>query len=707
MKKKNKKQFRKQAGAIPEKQVQQKPVPKGENGNKLNMLLFGIIALTFIAYLPALKNGFLFWDDPEYILKNPYISNVPFMQHFTGYPQQGNPYYMGNYHPLTMVSLSIDHSFFGTDAFGYHFMNLLFHLLNTVLVFFFVHLLFDKRKVLTAAGAAILFGIHPMHVESVAWVSERKDVLHTLFFLLALVAYLYYIRKDLSIKYLLLSLALFALSLFSKGQAVTLPLVLLLIDLLNRRKMDARMIAEKIPFFILSGVFSLLAIKAQHSISAVNPDFAHSLDSFFWASYGLAVYLIKSILPVNLSGVYPYPFVITGSERLLPLLAYLAPLIFLPLIYFSVRSFRNDRVAAFGILFFIATIIPMLKFIPVGDAIVAERYTYIPYIGLFIIAGYLFERFSGRNNKNLVNAIGIGIVLALAFLTFNRTKVWKDTYSFWNDVAEKNPDYWRSYYCMGQQSYDEGQQANDVKKFDQAVDYYTKSGQMDKYAPPMPYLMRGVAYLDHLNKPELAIADFKKVLSFPNKGDQSQIDGRQDLGLAYYRVGKYDSAMAVYNELLAIAPANANAYMMRGLIHSMKNEIPQSFEDYNKAIGVNPGYSEAYLNRGVLFTDKTNEPEKGLADFKRAYELNPNNADAPINIGIALYKMRQFQQAIQQYNSVLQAAPNNGRVYYLLALVYSEMKDYRNAVANAYKARSLGMAVDDATLKSWEAMAGK
>jgi len=286
-----------------------------------------------------------------------------------------------------------------------------------------------------------------MHVESVTWISERKDVLYTLFYLSALISYLKYITGGEKFKHLAYTFVLFLCSLLSKGQAVTLPAVLLLIDFFMKR--SSKVVAEKVPFFVLSVVFSLIAIKAQQP--AITQDFYGKFDGVFGGMYALLVYLFKSVVPLNLCGLYPYPF---GDAKTVPVYVYFSPVVLGGLIFLGYRFLRTMPQICFGASLFVITISPVLKFIPVGDAIVAERYTYIPYIGLFIMMGvgyqHILQTKERRKFRVVANAV-LGIfVLTLSVMTWNRAKVWKDSKIFLSDIVDKYSDYWRGYQCLGQ-----------------------------------------------------------------------------------------------------------------------------------------------------------------------------------------------------------------------------------------------------------------
>jgi len=667
-----------------------KQIPK--KGISVQTALIAVIVMTFIAFLPTFSNSYVFWDDPDYILHNP-LMTAPLKVVF-GIP---SGYYLANYHPLTILVYTLEHKFFGADMMGYHAVSLLFHMSNSLLVFFFVYYLLGKKNVMIPLVTALLFGVHPMHVESVAWASELKDVMYTFFFLASLNCYVLYMQNGRQLKYLLCALVLYLFSLISKGQAVTLPLCFILVDILLKRKWSISMLTDKIVFFAMSLIFGVIAMKAQ--ASSITNNAAEIFQTFFWGCYGLCMYLLKFILPINLSGLYPYPI---NPDRSIPVFVYASPAYIAVLAFIVYKFFRRDRFVIFGILFFLVNIVTVLKFIPVGDAIIADRYSYIPYIGLFFAVGYGFNKLINnpayKPRKKLIQYGGIVLLAVLSSLTWARTTVWKDSFSFWGDAIKKDPNYWRAYYCTGQEYYDKGD-------YDSAIKYFTGGIKNDKYCPPTVYMWRGITYLEKKHNNDSAIADFKKVLDFGNKADPSQYDGRLDLGLAYYRKGMYDDALKIYNEVIAMAPGEKTGYFQRALVYQyMNNPQPQlALADYNKAIEIDPNYVLAYLNRGSLYVDELGKNDLGIADFAKTLELDPGNIDAITNTGIAYYREGKFDDAIDKYNAVIGKSQNDGKIYFLEALAYAGEKDYAKALQSGEQAEKLGTNVDPALLKDWEA----
>jgi uncharacterized membrane protein (Fun14 family) len=322
---------------------------------------------------------------------------------------------------------------------------MLLHALNAVLVFIFVYLL-SRRRIWPAVISGLLFAIHPMHVESVAWVSERKDVLYTFFFLAGLIVYMKYL-EDEKVWKLGVALLFFLFSCLSKAMAVPFPLILLLIDYLHHRRFSRKLLIEKIPFFIVALVIGLMSVHLQ-SMSAINKFGTFTLyQRIMHASYGFTTYILKFFDPSGLSAFYPYPPITTTG--LLPLSFRLAPYVCIAaaalLVWTATRKGEIPRAIVFGILFYFFTIVLVLQFLSVGKAIMADRYSYIPYIGLAFILGTLADY--AIRKKSSMKYAGYGLAAAtllmavvFSFMTYERTKIWKNDITLWSDALQQYPD---------------------------------------------------------------------------------------------------------------------------------------------------------------------------------------------------------------------------------------------------------------------------
>jgi len=322
---------------------------------KTKTALAAILALAFISFSPALKSGFTNWDDAGYVTNNPLIKN--FSPENIG--RVFTSLHKGLYKPLTLFSFAVEYRLAGLNAAVYHGTNLAFHLANCALVYLIASEL--GCAALSALVLAFLFAVHPMRVESVAWIAERKDMLYSFFFLAAFAAYLRWTKTGAKTLYRL-SLGFFALSLVSKPQGLALPLALILADYLAQRKINKETLAEKLPFFALAfafGAAAYLSVKTE-GVYFKRPDFLF-LDNCKVAAYGLLAYLRRAVWPVNLSAVYPYPQKISGS---LPLAFESAPWLAFLILAAAFYAARKNKKIIFGLAFFLVSVAPGLQFFP-------------------------------------------------------------------------------------------------------------------------------------------------------------------------------------------------------------------------------------------------------------------------------------------------------------------------------------------------------
>src|ERR1041385_249365 len=413
------------------------------NRRTVVLSLCAILLVVFVAYLPSLKNGFTNWDDDRYVIANPLIQDLS----WDGIKNIFSVFFDGNYHPFTLISYALEFHAYHLDPGVYHTTNLVLHLANSLLVVWLVYKF--SGKFLTSFIVGLLFGIHPLHVESVAWIAERKDLLYSLFFLGALISYLHFRQIRLNKRYYYLSLVLFMFSCLSKGMAVTLPAILILFDYYFDSKLSKRTLLEKIPFLTGSLIFGVVAILAQHNEgSMVNAATYTMLDQIFIASYGLLFYLYKLFVPISLSAIYPYP---DKSNGLLPLMYLVSPIIVGIVVFLIFYLKRYSGSIILGTIFFFLSILPVLQLLPVGGVVVADRYFYISSIGLFYIVAdrmVYFYNINSERSKNLKAALiaaAIAVVMISSFLTWERVLVWKNSITLFSDVISKQPNCGEAY----------------------------------------------------------------------------------------------------------------------------------------------------------------------------------------------------------------------------------------------------------------------
>ncbi len=656
-----------------------------------------IVVFTVIAYLPAFKAELTNWDDKSYVLENPTLKEISTQNIKTIFSE----YYMGNYHPLAMLSLSIDYQIGGENTKGeihawiYHFTNILLHILNSLLVFWFVFLLVKRFDIAFLAG--LMFGINALHVESVAWVSERKDVLYALFFIASLISYLYYIDKKQA-KYYIYSFLLFILSLLSKGQAVSLAVSLIAIDYFYGRKLlDKKLILEKIPYFIFALIFGIIAIYAQKEGNALHGEESYALyKRIAFAGYAFTQYIIKLFVPVNLSAIYPYPDII---NKTVPLYYWLFLIPSLSVVYLFFYFLKRNKVYAFAIAFFIINIVLLLQLIPVGSAIMADRYAYIPSIGFFIFLSYfLFNKIDKYPKQALATKVFIAIyILFLIVLSFNRCKVWQNSMTLWDDTIEKSPtavvalnnrgstkdrnkdhkgaiedftkaiiykpDYKHAFYNRGMARKELAKETGDTSLFRPALSDFDKALMFDNNFVEA-YHSRAVTkenYADYMSNTEQrkqllldALKDYDKALKINPKYEEALVNR----GVAKGKLGMLNEAISDFNKALQLNPQNASIYSNRGLAKDHAGDFEAAIFDYNKAIKIDPEFITAYLNRGLVYR-KIGKLQNAIDDFSKVIALDNQNAAAYYFRGIDLIKLNKRQEGCKD----LHIAQNLNYIY--------------------------------------------
>lgn len=623
-------------------------------GNKLHIALAACIALvSWLFYKVCLLNQLTNWDDPGYIRDNALIKDTS----SEGLNLIFSTPIMGNYHPLTILSYAIEYSYVRLEPWLYHLDSVLLHLLVTVSVYYFVQLL--TRRTVAAFVAALLFGLHPMHVESVAWLAGRKDVLYGTFYMAACIGYVYYIRAigSKEWKWYAAVIILFICSLLSKPVAVTLPLTLLLIDYFERRAWNKRVLLEKLPLFAIAvafGIRSVIDQKAFGSISTQNVTY-NIFERTALGGYAFITYLWKAIAPIGLSCFYPYP---PKADGTLPFLYYLYPVATLGILY-SIWHFRRNRVVVFGALFFLVNIALLLQFLPVGGAIVADRYSYIPYLGLFFMAGWLISGFFEGETKRQTGYIALSAVCVYALyigtLTTERCKAWYDTASLWRDEIEKQPLAPNAYNNLGFHYFNKfNESVNDAERrvfYDSSYYLLSKAIELDKgFANP------------HVSLGELHRAS-----------------------------GKFPEAKQYYYKALTLndKEGTANAYLGLAIIYAITQNIDSSGICFRNAIALKPYFPEVHSNYGNFF-DMTKRPDSALKEYGIAISQNPDMYAPYLNRGRLLTRLKRLDEAMKDFEAALVLNPGMGEIFYARSFVHTQKGNKRAALQDVEQAAALG-----------------
>jgi len=644
--------------------------------NKKNQFLdkpLYIYLLLFIScllvYFNSFQNELIYnWDDAGYILKNPYIDSLSWQN----IKDIFSNFYFSNYQPLTLIVYAVIFKFVGTKVFLYHFVQFIFHVLNTFLVYKFISLLQNKKWI--SIGVALLFAVHPMHVESVAWISEMKDVLYTFFFLLALITYHYYVNKpDKKTKWYLWTIFLFILSLLSKPSAVIFSVVLLAMDLYYERLWRWRTWIEKIPFFLLSLGFGIITILAQEgAIQELGP-VLKGYERALIVIYSYILYLWKFFLPINLSAAYPYPIKDGG---VLPTEYFIIPIAFIALCVI-VYLLRKNKKFIWGILFFTINLLMVIQIIPVGGMIASERYTYIPYIGLSFSALTLMEKYIKNIKLNYV-ILGI-IVVIFTFLAHQRTYYWRNGDVLFSDVLNKYPRYAYGYNNRGFLYWDH--YAIDIYKdnpqmkekyVEKALQDFTKAINLD-YTYAEPFLNRGILYYN-TGRPDQALADFNRFLEL--KPDNP--DGLLNRANTLSTLGRFKEAIPDYNKYLTIKNDDPKAYMWRGIAYFNIQNYDSAIIDFNKSIEIDSDYYEPYYWLGVIYYNQK-DYSNALKYLDLSISKNYNNANSYIWKGLCYMNMNEYHKAIEQYSKAIEIDPNNSTAYINRFNAYRLIGDIANA----------------------------
>ncbi len=595
--KKKKYQQQEKSRALPNVVAQQK---KNNNG----LWLSGILALTFIVFFPALNNALTNWDDPHYLTDNPLIRNLS----FENIKRIFTEVFFGNYQPLHIFSYALEYHFYKLNPTGYHTTSVIMHLIVTGLVFRFIFLLSENSTI--ALITALLFGIHPMHVESVAWAAERKDLLYAMFFLGSLILYVRYIKGGERILFLSLALFLFALSILSKAMASSLPPVLILIDVFLGRKWHWKLMWEKIPFFAISFFFGYIAAHTASTTGQVSLNVFTLSERILFANFNLLAYVFKLILPTNLSAFYPYPDRIDGH---LPYYYYIAPLVVAGLLFLVIRSFKKTKIILFGAGFFVASIFLVLQLFPVGPTIISERYSYVSSIGFFFVIAYFFQQFILKFplKKTMLFIALAGYSLFLCVATYQRCHVWKDSITLWTNVLDQFPHVG---VALNNRGNIYGKEKGDL---DRAMQDFNNSIQFDPNYENA-YVNRGIVFCIR-GKFDLAILDFNKALAL--KPDY--FDATFNRGIAYTQTNQFEKAIEDFSILQMTNADDSRIYACRGRAFSLSKKYDEALKDLSRAIEINPSYPEAYYNRSSVFYNR-NQFKEAYSDVQHAVDLGAN-----------------------------------------------------------------------------------
>lgn len=671
------------------------------------MICIGLFLLTLGAYWRVSGCEFVRYDDNDYVYEFPLVTNgLEFRSLWAAFPVV----HASNWHPLTWISHMVDWELFGSNPAGHHWMNLLFHATNAVLLF----VVFWRMTgaIWPSAFVALLFAVHPVNVESVAWVSQRKTVLSTFFWLLSTWAYVGYCSRPGVVRYLA-TLLLFALALLCKPMVVTFPFALLLLDYWPLRRSAPRetgadeaqesllsrwlpLVIEKTPFFVIAGLSCLMTLYAQESAKSdytflpMSARLANAIISYLG-------YMTTLVWPFGLHILYLHPMTDYSVGRLV-----IGGAILLAVTIAVLAETWERPYLTMGWLWFLGTMVPMLGLVQVGLQSMADRYAYIPFLGLFIMIAWGVEELTREWPSRVVSlASATAVVAAICtVLTYQQVQVWRDSRSLFEQSLAQSPE-------SGMMHYNLGVVLGDLGEFQKAGEHLAESIRIN------PRYDRAQIALANLfvksGQYEAAAARYDAILKLnPNnfdayygRGATMQLQGKareavfnweaalvlrkddpvlyRNLALAMLQLSELDKAAVYFVEALKLDPTDFASRNGLGKVLGMQGRLDDALVQFQEALKYQPGSAEALNNIGVILMRQRKLAE-AEATFAAALQVEPRKIEAIVNLGVVLHQQGKFADEIRHYQSVLAADPKNSDVLFQLARAQESMHEELKAV---------------------------
>lgn len=617
------------------------------------LLCLLLAAGVFLVYVQVVTHEFISYDDGIYVTNNRYVKAGLSMETVRKAFSLDGLSERTYYHPVTWLSHLLDVQIFGLNSGMHHLVSLLIHVLNTVLLF---SLLFSATGSLPASlMTAALFGLHPINVDSVAWLAERKNLLSATFWMLGLLAYVRYARNRSPAGYLAVA-ASFALGLLAKPSIVAFPCVLILMDFWPLKRIELRaegpgllqfkeswklLAAEKVPLLamsFLSVYVSSLSLKSLTVPTSLVP-MSLRLEN---AVTACVKYLWKMALPVDLTFFYPYPvFVpmwkVVGAAAVLVAITSLA-----------IRWMFRRPYFLFGWLWYLGTIFPVLGIMQGGQwPEIAERWAYIPLIGIYVILAWgvieVMGNLSGTTAGKIAPVMPTAVILLLMTLTWRQAGYWKDDFTLYTHGVAVNPENFVAQNNLGNVLLRMG-------RFDEAASRYSRAIAVSPGFPEGTYNL-GVVYLKK-NDIDRAIVYLGRAAEL----NPMDADTFLSLGIACQARGDHDEALGHLKRAEALDPGNPEVPFNLGLVHYRKGDLEGAVGYYGKALQLDPGYAEAHYNLGVLFVGRK-DLQRAVEEFSKTVALDPSHKEAHYNLGRALSDLGRAEEARAHYEEALKIDP--------------------------------------------------
>lgn len=607
-----------------------------------------VCAIIVAVYWPALSAKALSFDDQQYLTKNVLVQNPSFKSAKRFLTEVLEPSTVaGYYQPLTMISLMLDYAVGGSEnnLQLFHRTSLVLHTANTALIIMLLYMLFGNIR--AAAAAGLLFGIHPMTVEPIPWVGERKTLLAAFFAFWSLILYVRYSRSGNWKSYTGCFL-MYLLALMSKPTSVPLPAVMLLMDYWPLRRFNIKSVFEKLPLFVLGGIFAVITYVSQsRTCIAVTPEKTGLGHVLLLLCHNTIFYLHKIILPVSLSSHYAFPKPFNLMQPMV-LAGLLGTCILIPLLLFSLRW---TRAVFTGWLIFFIAIFPTMQVIGFSNVIASDKFAYLPSVGLLMIVTSLLV-WLGKNKKMRITAVTVVLILtaAEAVATQRYLAYWQDSIKLTDRMIALAPRSAPLYNDRGVIYVKKGEYALAMADFNKAIELNSKYYEV--------YHNRGIVY-STTGQDDLALQEFARSLQI-NPKYFPVYDNR---GRIYCSRGQYDLAISDYNTAIRLNPEFVDAYNGRGNVCEKQGKLDVALADFNKAISINPKYFYSYHNRANIYMSR-GDFAKAISDYSKAIRLNPKFADAYNNRGNSFRRLGKYDLAVSDFDNTLKADPNYIDAYF-------------------------------------------
>ena len=660
--------------------------PVSQRGDyRPSVLLLGLVLfiVVLVLYSKTVAFEFVSYDDDGYITSD-VRQGLSWQSISWAFSTFG---VMGNWHPVTLMSHMLDCQLFGQNAGGHHATNVLLHAVNSVLLL--VVLCYATSRLWPSAFVAVAFAIHPLRVESVAWVAERKDVLSLMFGLLAVGAYVAYARRQ-KWKWYVLSFVLFALAVMSKPMLVTLPCVLLLLDYwpLSRLFLSqpdrhgnstssairpqalSQLMVEKVPFFLLSVLVCIVTLQCQEEGDALHDARMVPLTlRFANAVVSYVAYIGMTVWPIRLRVLYPHPNLPGGEPW--SAIAIAGAFILLFVNSALVFRYRFCKFATVGWLWYLGTMVPVIGLIQVGYQSMADRYTYLPGIGLFILVAWsaaeLAERCRDRVYvRNGIAAVGVVWLVAMSSFTWSQTSVWCDSESLYTRAIQFSPS------CPVMHN-NLGLVLSSQNRKEEAVAAISSAIELDPdYAEA--YVNRANAYRD-LGQVQLAMADFQQALN----RNEKLMAAYFNRGNLYGQLGDFAAAIRDLTTAIQISPDHAKHYEVRGNAYRYLGDNQAAIRDFTEALRLQADYFEATFGRGLAFL-AAGQGSLAVMDLEAAAKQFPERLDIMIKLGDAKALAGNVPEAIDLLDRVLQLEPSSENAFLVRGNAHQRLGQNEQAI---------------------------